>query len=824
MKRIILLLIICTGFYFISLGQNQVLDSLLSLEKNYLDKDSIKVELLNQIANHYYTVDLKKLKEYSEKARLLSNEIGYSKGKIDALQKIALYYRINGKLDSAINYTKEALELSNSTNYYLGIAKCNLTLGNIYRHYNEYQKSNKYYNEAEIYFNTINHIGGLAAVKCNIAINLKRESHYAEALNYYQDAFSLYKQVNDVRNQALVISNMAVMYSDLGDYQKAIDNYLLTIELSKSIDDKFKEARSLNGISLVLIKMEDYKEAEEYIQKAFKVAEESNFNKSIATAYKNLAMVNLKQNQVQKAIENLNKAIEICLEINYNYILHEAYNNIADIYVQQGEYTLALSSYQKALEIQKKGMYNAALSNTYNRIGNFYLDLNNDKEAEVHFKKGLEIANKDRNLTNIRDAAKGLSKTYENVNKFKSSLKYYKLYSDMADSIFNVNQNKKITRQLLSFEHEKELARIALEQKEKDRIKEIEKEKIQVARNYSFIAFLFSILLVIAILIALRRKRKANILLTELHDFKRTMTGAFVHDLKNPLNTIINQATSTSLQVAGKQMLNMVMNMLDVYKYEDGAMHLELREKSLYELIRNSVNEIAFLAKQKDIRISYNASKQIEVKVDDKIIERVLVNLLSNAIKYSPEKSSVTVDCDWKEDGNKKELVIKIKDNGSGIPKELHQKIFERFAQADPRKSGNTPSTGIGLTFCKLAIEAHEGEIGIKSEEGKGSLFWFTLPNVRTIEAQNGIYNESISDFKNISALPSKTKQAIKEAVKELDNLEVYFITKIKEPLIEIKNLKIDSLKRWEQEMDISIEQCNNEKYHELLDELRFTL
>ena len=322
--------------------------------------------------------------------------------------------------------------------------------------------------------------------------------------------------------------------------------------------------------------------------------------------------------------------------------------------------------------------------------------------------------------------------------------------------------------------------------------------------------------------------KEKNEELIALDDFKKNMTGAFVHDLKNPLNTIINQATSTSLQTAGKQMLNMVMNILDVFKYEDGAMHLELKDKSLYELIRNSVNEIAFLAKQKDVKISHNASKQIEVMVDDKIIERVLVNLLSNAIKYSPKNSVVTIETTWKEDTINKELVIKIKDNGPGIPKESHQMIFERFTQINAKKSGTIPSTGIGLTFCKLAIEAHKGEIGVESDPNghreKGSTFWFTIPNAKVIETQNGVYNESITDIKNISLLSSDSKQVIREVIKELDSLEVYFITKIKGPLTKIKDLEIDSLKRWEQEMSISMEQCNNEKYRELLEELRLAL
>ena len=316
--------------------------------------------------------------------------------------------------------------------------------------------------------------------------------------------------------------------------------------------------------------------------------------------------------------------------------------------------------------------------------------------------------------------------------------------------------------------------------------------------------------------------KEKNKELIALDDFKRTMTGAFVHDLKNPLNTIINRATSTSLQIAGKQMLNMVMNILDVYKYEDRTMQIELSRISIYEVVRNSVNEVAFLAKQKDIKIESNVTKKIEVNVDEKIIERVLINLLSNATKYSIEKALIAVNTVRnKRQGKKEELVIKVKDNGAGIRKEVREKIFERFVQLEAKNSGTAPSTGMGLTFCKLAIEAHGGDIGVESELGKGSTFWFTIPNARVIDVNDEVNKSSIINTGQLSFLPFETKQIIKNALDNLDSLEVYFITKIKVQIMKIKELELKELNGWIKEIDTCLEQCNNEKYHELLTDLR---
>lgn len=106
------------------------------------------------------------------------------------------------------------------------------------------------------------------------------------------------------------------------------------------------------------------------------------------------------------------------------------------------------------------------------------------------------------------------------------------------------------------------------------------------------------------------------------------------------------------------------------------------------------------------------------------LVYRVLVNLLTNAIKHSPRGGRVIINSSLIEDHAR----IVVQDNGRGIPAEYHQKIFEKFSQVQARQDGQKHSSGLGLTFCKLAVEAHGGRIGVDSEEGQGSSFWFTLP------------------------------------------------------------------------------------------------
>src|SRR5207253_10920504 len=101
----------------------------------------------------------------------------------------------------------------------------------------------------------------------------------------------------------------------------------------------------------------------------------------------------------------------------------------------------------------------------------------------------------------------------------------------------------------------------------------------------------------------------------------------------------------------------------------------------------------------------------------------VLENLISNALKFTKSTGTIRV----RVQGNAADATISVSDDGEGIPRDQHEHIFKKFGQTD---SGGKQrhSTGLGLAFCRLAAETHQGKIGVESEPGKGSRFWFTLP------------------------------------------------------------------------------------------------
>ncbi len=239
--------------------------------------------------------------------------------------------------------------------------------------------------------------------------------------------------------------------------------------------------------------------------------------------------------------------------------------------------------------------------------------------------------------------------------------------------------------------------------------------------------------------------------LQKLERFKDEFTSMLAHDLKNPLVTILGysseNATDMNLQSinsSGKRMLNLIENMLEVQKFENTEVKVNLNDNNLKNLAIEAANQVEILAKEKRIQIITNIDSKYNVNVDEKVIERVFVNLLTNAIKFSDTDSKIeisTLDKKKRPD----QIVLGIQDYGSGIPKHKLSSIFTKFSQVEARDSGDIRSTGLGLAFCRMAIEAHHGEIWVESEVNKGSTFFFSLSKLH----DNMLHAEEKDDIMN---------------------------------------------------------------------------
>ncbi|HTP12975.1 MAG TPA: HAMP domain-containing sensor histidine kinase, partial [Bacteroidota bacterium] len=156
-------------------------------------------------------------------------------------------------------------------------------------------------------------------------------------------------------------------------------------------------------------------------------------------------------------------------------------------------------------------------------------------------------------------------------------------------------------------------------------------------------------------------------------------------------------------------------------KMESGEITLKPVDCDLKDMCQSLVSD--FELQQETRRFVVEVPNEpVVVSCDSDLIGRVIQNLFSNALKFTPPDGTITVEIERINDAVK----LTVEDTGPGIPEHHLPKIFDKFYQAEVRGV----STGIGLTFCKLAVELHGGSIGVTSGVGKGSKFWFTLPAV----------------------------------------------------------------------------------------------
>lgn len=223
-----------------------------------------------------------------------------------------------------------------------------------------------------------------------------------------------------------------------------------------------------------------------------------------------------------------------------------------------------------------------------------------------------------------------------------------------------------------------------------------------------------------------------------LDKVKDDLTHMIVHDLRTPLTSLLAglQTLEPSEQdreildisiAGGNTLLGMINDLLDISKMEEGLLVLDRSEFSFAELVEEAFRQVSWLADDKALELRAEIAPEVmPLNADMEKLRRVLVNLLGNAVKFTPAKGHITVTAHVEP--SSKEWIVGVADTGEGIPKEAFERIFQKFGQVETRKAGKTKSTGLGLTFCKLAIEAHGGRIWVESEPGQGSTFFFTIP------------------------------------------------------------------------------------------------
>jgi signal transduction histidine kinase len=247
---------------------------------------------------------------------------------------------------------------------------------------------------------------------------------------------------------------------------------------------------------------------------------------------------------------------------------------------------------------------------------------------------------------------------------------------------------------------------------------------------------------------AILRQRLRKILQARKSDkLREDLVRMLVHDMKTPI-TAIKLGSEVMMDEGGTdptmlelirdnslRLLNLVMGILDASRLQEGKLTLRRTDRNVGQALSELRDSFSWMHITRGIIVALDPVDPIlQASVDWALIERVLINLISNAFKHSPNHSTITLSAGFNAE---QYLVITVSDQGEGISPDDQKRIFEEFTTALARKQGSTLDTGLGLTFCKMAIEAHGGNIRVESNLGEGAKFMIELPITLSESVEN---------------------------------------------------------------------------------------
>ncbi|NNG47784.1 MAG: hybrid sensor histidine kinase/response regulator, partial [Deltaproteobacteria bacterium] len=241
----------------------------------------------------------------------------------------------------------------------------------------------------------------------------------------------------------------------------------------------------------------------------------------------------------------------------------------------------------------------------------------------------------------------------------------------------------------------------------------------------------------------------------EANRAKNQFLANMSHEMRTPLSGILGMVDllrgtpltteqedfANTIHASSQTLLFLIEDVLDISKIEAGKISVEKVDFDLHSLFKGTMGMVAQQAREKGLGISTQIPSRIpfQLRGDPLLIRQVLLNMLSNAVKFT-DKGEVCLRVEQTRETTTNVLLrIEVSDTGIGIPPEAQPRIFERFTQADDSITRRYGGTGLGTSIAKQIVELMKGEIGLKSESGKGSTFWFTL----TLEKQPALVSQA---------------------------------------------------------------------------------
>jgi len=730
--------------------------------------DSEKAAILNALSNETLPDSIEYSFELAKSALKFAREYKLKHEESLALSNLGDVSYFSNKMNDAEDYYQQSLLLSIELWDTSFMSGCYNNLGYVYLELAEYKNALESFNKSLKYEKALQSDKKIASVLNNIGLTYDYLGKYKQSLEYYLKALQMEEDFNNDEGISNVSNNIGNTYQIWGNYEKALYYYLKSLKINEKLESKSGIAIALNNIGIIYHSWKNYDKALEYYQKALNIEDDLDNKQGISESLNNIAIIYDETGEYNKAIDLYKKSLEIEEEIGNKIGVSTSLSNIGEFYEDRGNYNKAFDYYNKSIKIDNEIDNSAGLGQTYNQLGNLYVRLKQYNKAIKYYNHSRNIVEPLNIFETIIENYKGLGDVYLEIKDYKNAIYFINKYHSLKDSIFSKEMLKRQNNLQADFEIEKKEKEIKLLNSEKIiRAMEINEKQSQLREQKTllYIAFGGIVLFIVFILLLFRQiknRNKANKLLNiqnkeikenrleliaakekaeESDRLKSAFLANMSHEIRTPMNGILGFTDLLSnpilsgnekekyiniIKKSGDRMLNTVNDIIDVSKIDAGQVEITKFIVNINKEIETQYDFFKGEASTKGIR--FNLINELPIQesfiLTDKVkLNSILCNLIKNAIKYT-DKGSIEIY------SGKKEAMFefKIKDTGIGIPEDRIKSIFNRFEQADITDAHARQGSGLGLSITETYVKMLGGNIGVQSELGKGSTFYFTLP------------------------------------------------------------------------------------------------
>ena len=682
----------------------------------------------------------------------------------EILDKTGEAFARSGKLDSALTVLYQSQDIREELPDINSYARTFIKLGNVYYLNGNLSSALKNFKRALGYFRETGSTNGMATSYMNMGSVYEELGNIDSARTAYFEALKGYRDIENFRNITLILNNLGVFHYERANYDSAIYYYQQSVEIAQKLNDFYQIAILYNNMALIEDIKKEFKKARADYQKALRLATENGYkilaidiyrnlaeNCAISGLYKDAYQYYKKYQQISDSLHNMETKERLAkLQMNYEKEQEiEEIQNRNNLKQLRYSYTIVVLLFVILLIILL--LFIIFKSNRQKKkVNKTLLEKNKEviRQRELQERTLLELQENQRKTNAILKAIPDVMFIFDaKGNYIDYHAKKDKDIIKTGNSLIGSNVKKELPEEFAN----KILQGISRASKE---------NKVQVFMHNDWVnmrkldmelritpiedgTFLMIARNVTERLNMERELKKARDEMQKALDAKSMYLASLSHEIRTPLTSIIGVTSileeteltkeqkecTDIINISGNNLLNLINNILDFAKIESGQLKLEEVEINLTEVMEEVVSLLEVKARDSNNKIDFRIDKKLnnDILGDPYRLTQILINLVNNAIKFT-KNGIISIHSEvLDEDENNLLAKFQVIDTGIGVSVEQRDKLFQAFSQADQSIARKYGGSGLGLAISKHFVQLMNGEIGLESEEGKGSKFWFTV-------------------------------------------------------------------------------------------------